>query len=164
MNGRVNINCPDTNKLFSMYDRISCDSRVTEYRDPLIGNWSENELSRRFFGKDNIQLLQTSIINGVFHMSKGRYAIGNQCTDTLKIIMRSTFLSYAKNQCHDFNIQINELNQIVLDYCIPQVYGEAKGYYKYLTDISTLATPIDHPVMANGGDGPSTSLQPHFGF
>ena len=30
MNGRVNINCPDTNKLFSMYDRISCDSRVTE--------------------------------------------------------------------------------------------------------------------------------------
>jgi hypothetical protein len=164
MNGRVNINYPDTNKLFAMYDRISCDSRVTEYRDALTGNWSENELSRRFFGKDNIQLLQTKIIEGVFNMSKGRYTIGNQCTDTLKIIMRSTFLSYAKNQCHDFNIQITELNQIILDYCIPQVYAEAKGYFKYLHDISTLVTPIDHPVMTNDGDSKSDSLQPNIGF
>jgi len=147
-----------------MYDKISCDSRVTEYRDPLIGNWSENELSRRFFGKDNIQLVQTSIIQGVFHMSKGRYTIGNQCTDTLKIIMRSTFLSYAKNRSHDINLQINELNQIVLDYCIPQVYGEAKGYFKYLNDISTLAVLIHRPVMSSGADDPITSLQPHIGF
>ena len=164
MNGRVNINYPDTNQLFSMYDKIACDSKVTEYRDALTGNWTENELSRRFFSKDNIQLLQNSIIEGVFNMSKGRYSIGNQCTDTLKIIMRSTFLSYARNQCHDFNIQINELNQIVLDYCIPQVYGEAKSYFKYLTDISTLAIPIDHPVLSNGGDDIQKSLQPYIGF
>ena len=164
MNGRVNISCPDTNKLFSMYDKISCDSRVTEYRDALTGTWSENDLSRRFFGKDNIQLLQTSIITGVFNMSKSRYTIGNQCTDTLKIIMRSIFLSNAKNQCHDINIQITELNQLVVDYAVPQIYGEAKSYYKYLHDIYTLATPIDLPIMTDGSDTPNTSLQPNTGF
>ena len=164
MNGRVNIYYPDTNHLFSMYDKIACDSKVTEYRDALTGNWTENELSRRFFSKDNIQLLQNSIIEGVFNMSKGRYSIGNQCTDTLKIIMRSTFLSYARNQCHDFNIQINELNQIVLDYCIPQVYGEAKSYFKYLNDISTLAIPIDHPVMSNGNDHHRINQASKIGF
>ena len=164
MNGRVNISCPDTNKLFAMYDRISCDSRVTEYRDPLIGNWTENDLSRRYFGKNNIQLLQTSIIDGVLHMSKNRYTIGNQCTDTLKIIMRSIYLANAKNQCHDINIQITELNQMVLDYCIPQIYSAANSYQKYLHDISTIAIPIDHPVMANGSDDPITSLQPNIGF
>ena len=33
MNGRVNILEPDTNKLFSLYDKIGCDSKVTEYRN-----------------------------------------------------------------------------------------------------------------------------------
>jgi hypothetical protein len=41
---------------------------------------------------------------------------------------------------------IKTLNQMVLNYCIPQIYGEAQGYIKYKNDVSTLAVPIDRPV------------------
>ena len=48
--------------------------------------------------------------------------------------------------------QIIELNTLVLNYCIVQVYGEAQGYIKYLSDVSTLAVPIAHPVMSDNSD------------
>jgi hypothetical protein len=41
---------------------------------------------------------------------------------------------------------------MVLNYCIQQVYSEAQGYMKYINDVSTLAVPISHPVMANNTD------------
>ena len=97
MNGRVNILEPDTNKLFSLYDKIGCDSKVTEYRNPLNGNWHENRVSQLFFSGKNIQILQNGIMKGVLQGSNGLYNIGPQCTDTLKIIMRSIYLSSAKN-------------------------------------------------------------------
>jgi len=85
-------------------------------------------------------------------MSKGQFNVGPQCTDTLKIIMRSTFLSYSANKPNDIQGQITALNKIVLDYCVPQVYGEAKGYLKYLEDASTLVVPIDRPVQVDVND------------
>ena len=42
--------------------------------------------------------------------------------------------------------QVTALNKIVLDYCVPQVYGEAKGYVKYKHDVSTLVVPIRRPM------------------
>ena len=44
--------------------------------------------------------------------------------------------------------QISELNKIVVDYCISNVYNETKGYLKYLHDASTMHTPIDHPTQS----------------
>ena len=164
MNGRVNILEPDTNKLFSLYDKIGCDSKVTEYRNPLNGNWHENRISELFFSAKNIQTLQNGIILGVFQQSNGLYNIGPQCTDTLKIIMRSIYLSSAKNQPSNYHKQVNELNQLVLNYCIPQVLGEAKGYMHYLKDVSTLPAPLDLPTMTYGGDNPDSVLEQKIGF
>jgi hypothetical protein len=48
--------------------------------------------------------------------------------------------------------QIEELNKIVLDYCIQQVYSEAQGYLKYVDDASTLVVPLAHPVQASNTD------------
>ena len=61
MNGRVNILEPDTNKLFSLYDKIGCDSKVTEYRNPLNGNWHENRISELFFSAKNKDMLGRSL-------------------------------------------------------------------------------------------------------
>ena len=66
--------------------------------------------------------------------------------------MRSVFLQYAANQPDNFQNQITQLNKIVLDYCIQQIYSEAQGYMKYINDVSTLVVPIAHPVMANDND------------
>ena len=66
--------------------------------------------------------------------------------------MRSIFLQYAANLKNDVVEQVKQLNQMVLNYCIQQVYGEAQGYMKYINDVSTLAVPIAHPVMASNTD------------
>jgi|TARA_Y100000992_G_scaffold52929_2_gene31501 hypothetical protein len=153
INGRVNIIQPDHNAQFALWDKIACDSKSTEYRDALKGNWQDSKLSLVFFSAENIQLLQNGIRAGVYKMSKGQYVIGPQCTETLKIIMRSTFLSYSANKDTEIQGQILALNKIVLDYCVKQVYGEAKGYLKYLEDASTLClNNMPRPLQVDVND------------
>ena len=63
--------------------------------------------------------------------------------------MRSNILQNSANLPHKIAEQVNALNKLVLDYCVPQVYGEAQGYLKYKQDISTLAVPIQRPASAS---------------
>jgi len=150
-NGRVDIKSPNTSSLFQMYDKIPANQCVT-YRNPTEGLWTDTDLSRAFFSHQNIQILQNGIRNGVYQRSNNQYVIGSQDCDSLKIIMRSVYLQHASNLPYDIPQQVTELNKIVLNYCIQQVYSEAQGYMKYISDVSTLAVPIAHPVMANNND------------
>ena len=150
-NGRVDIISPDTNILFSMTDRIPVNE-CTDFRDAMTGNWYNTVLSDAFFSSKNIQIIQNGIRAGVYKKSNGMYIIGNQNCDELKIIMRSIFLQYAKNLSTNIKEQIQDLNNLVLDYSIKQVYGEAEGYMKYKQDVSTMYTPIAHPVMSKTND------------
>ena len=150
-NGRVDIKTPNTSKLFTMYDKIPAHQCST-FRNPTEGLWDETILSRAFFSHENIQIIQNGIRAGVYKRSNSQYLIGAQDCDALKVIMRSVFLQNAVNKSGDISAQIHALNQIVLNYCIQQVYGEAQGYLKYLDDASTLVVPIAPPVMADNSD------------
>jgi hypothetical protein len=150
-NGRIDIKTPNTSNLFQMYDKIPAN-QCTTYRDATEGIWDETQLSKLFFSKENIQILQNGIRAGVYHRSNGQYIIGSQDCDALKIIMRSMFLQYSSNQKQNVSQQINQLNKMVLDYSIQQVYGEAQGYLKYIDDASTLVVPLAPPVMASNTD------------
>ena len=150
-NGRVDIKSPNTSSLFEMYDKIPANQCVT-FRNPTEGLWTDTTLSQAFFSQQNIQILQNGIRSGVYHKSNGQYTIGSQDCDSLKIVMRSVYLQNATNQPNNIAKQITELNKIVLNYCIQQVYGEAQGYMKYIDDASTLVVPIAHPVMTNNTD------------
>ena len=150
-NGRVDIKTPNTSDLFKMYDKIPANQCVT-FRNPTEGLWNDTTLSTAFFSQQNIQMLQNGIRAGVYNKSNGQYTIGQQDCDSLKIIMRSVYLQYAANQVNNISEQVAELNKIVLNYCIQQVYSEAQGYIKYINDASTLVVPIAHPVMADNTD------------
>jgi len=150
-NGRVNIKSPNTSALFQMYDKIPANQCVT-YRNATEGLWDQTHLSQAFFSQQNIQILQNGIRAGVYQRSNGQYVIGPQDCDSLKIVMRSVFLQHAANQPNNISQQISELNKIVLNYCIQQVYSEAQGYMKYVDDVSTLVVPIAHPVQASNTD------------
>lgn len=154
-NGRVDIlnktQTPDISQLFAMYDKIPANQCAT-FREPTLGQWNETALSSAFFSKENIQIIQNGIRAGVYKKSNGQYVIGPQDCDSLKIIMRSVFLQSAANQPTNITGQIEELNQIVLDYCIFHVYSEAQGYMKYLYDASTLVVPMATPVMETQQD------------
>jgi hypothetical protein len=150
-NGRVDIKSQNTSALFQMYDKIPANQCVT-FRNATEGLWNDTLLSTAFFSKENIQILQNGIRAGVYQKSNAQYVIGPQDCDSLKIIMRSVFLQNAANLPNNIALQIHELNQLVLNYCIQQVYSEAQSYLKYLDDASTLVVPISHPVMADATD------------
>jgi len=150
-NGRVNIKTPNTSSLFQLYDKIPAN-QCTTFRNAIEGLWDETSLSRAFFSQQNIQILQNGIRAGVYKRSNGQYLISPQDCDSLKIIMRSIYLQYAANQPLHVTEQIQQLNKMVLDYCIQQIYSEAQGYMKYVDDVSTLVIPIAHPVQACNTD------------
>ena len=151
MNGRIDIKSQNTNKLFQMYDKIPAN-QCTTFRNATEGLWQSTKLSDVFFSQQNIQIIQNGIRSGVYQRSNGQYTIGVQDCDSLKIIMRSVFLQHSANKPDNIPEQIHELNKIVLNYCIQQVYSEAEGYMKYIYDVSTLVVPISHPVMPNNTD------------
>lgn len=150
-NGRVDIFTPKTKDLFQMYDKIPVNQCVT-LRNPTEGLWDNTILSDTFFSKENIQIIQNGIRAEVYKKSNGKYVIGNQECETLKIIMRSIFLQYSANQPDNIKGQVEQLNKMVLDYCVPQVYGEAQGYQKYIVDASTMYTPMAPPIMTSNND------------
>jgi hypothetical protein len=150
-NGRVDIKTPNTSKLFQMYDKIPAN-QCTTFRSATEGLWNDTILSQVYFSQQNIQIIQNGIRAGVYNRSNGQYTIGPQDCDSLKIIMRSIFLQYSANQPNNITQQVEELNKMVLEYCIQQVYSEAQGYITYVNDASTLVVPIERPVMTSNND------------
>jgi hypothetical protein len=142
-NGRINIiEQPNTDVLFKMQEKIGLKNKTTEYRDALNGIWETNVLSRVFFSAENIQIIQNGLRAGVHKMSDEKYAIAPQNVDTLKIIMRSIYLQNAEHNEEDVRGQVERLNKLVLNYAVPSVYGEVKGYIKYCEDQSNLVVPM----------------------
>jgi len=146
-NGRVNILEPEDPSIqFKMFERIAIKNKATEYRNPLEGVWEENLLAQVFFSAGNVQILQNGIRAGVYNNSNQKYMIPPQNQTALKIIMRSTFLQYSQNSPNNITQQVETLNQLVLDYCVPFVYNECVAYMKYLEDQSTLVVPLDREI------------------
>lgn len=161
-NGRVNLMEPeDKDARFKMFERISVKNKATEYRESMAHVWEENVLSQVFFSAENIQIIQNAIRKGVFDMSKGEYIVPNQNIDALKIIMRSTYLTYAEHHQNDITGQVERLNKLVLNYCVPFVFNETKFYMQYLKDQSTIAMPFD---KSNKNDRVYKQLEPKFWF
>ena len=145
-NGRVNIIEPENPDIqFQMFEKIAVKNKTTEYREALIGDWENNVLAQVYFSAGNIQIVQNALRAGVYNMSDKHYLVPPQNIDTLKIIMRSIYLQYAKHYATDITGQIEELNKLVLDYAVPSVYNEAHGYMKYLQDQSSLVVPLELP-------------------
>ena len=145
-NGRVNIVEPENpDIIFKMQERLAVKNKASEYRDALSGIWEDNLLSKTFFCAENVQILQNGLRAGVYEMSEHQFVIGPQNVDTLKIVMRSIYLQFAEHREGDIKGQVERLNRLVLNYCIPTVYSEAVGYQKYRLDQSTLVVPLSHP-------------------
>jgi hypothetical protein len=145
-NGRVNIiSEPSPDVRFKMQERVAVKNKTTAYREALTGTWENSPLSQTFFSDANIQILQNGLRAGVYELAEGKFSIPPQNIDNLKVIMRSTYMQYAEHLPTGIREQIERLNKIVLDYCVPTVYKEAVGYLKYCQDQSSLVMPMERP-------------------
>lgn len=111
----------------------------------LAGIQETTELSRAFFGGNNIKRLQEGIINKVKIKSNGKYSIGYQSQEELMIIMRSIFLQNAKHRNTGLEEQITTLNDIVIDYSVKKIIPAIELYLYYLKDASTNPVPLTQP-------------------
>lgn len=113
----------------------------------MTGTFTKNSLSDIYFSQSNIDLLQDSIIKGVFETSGTK--IVKQSEDELLIIMRSIYLQYGKNLDYNIQGQINELNEHILRYCIPNINSSIKQYNGYIKDITKEQEVMDMPQSVN---------------
>jgi len=143
-NGRVNLNIPESENIFKLYDKNPV--KMNSFYSAMNGNFYDTKLSNAFFSKQNMQIIQNALRKGVYEKSNNSFIIAEQNYEALSVIMRSIFLQHSKNLPENIKEQIKELNDKVLEYAIPQVYGELEGYMNYKKDVSTLVSPLDNPI------------------
>jgi hypothetical protein len=144
MNGRIDFEAIENGTPIFLQDKI-VNSNKTSY-DNLKFTQQTSPLSYLFFSNKNAQIIQNGLRAGVYNMSDKKYIIDEQNTDHLNVIMRAIFLQNSKNQTDHLTQQIEELNNLVIDYCVPKLYSEVQGYINYKRDASSLAVPFDNPI------------------
>lgn len=109
------------------------------------GRIQPTDVSRIFFSEQNINALHTGIRYRIYVETNGRHVLGRQSDQELKIIMRSIYLQYSKNQPSNCVEQVRELNSKVLEWAVPEVLSNLKQFEVYRKDASTMPLPMDHP-------------------
>jgi hypothetical protein len=117
-------------------------------RQDLIGHIHKTTpLNEVFFSQANIDKLQKDIQQQVYLMSgPGKYMIDRQNDDDLKIIMRSYYLSFAKNNPATVAEELADLNGRTVGFAAARVYSEVDFHKFYLKDLEEFAAPIANPM------------------
>lgn len=145
INGRVNATY-DSTKLNYVNEKNYSTENPTNITSR---NTSCTKLSDIYFSNDNINILQLGIRNKILNESNGKIRLGRQSDDELKIIMRSIYYQYGKNQKDNIIGQIRELNEKVLEWSIPRIITNLKQYEKYIEDISTMPVPLERSQLTS---------------
>tara|TARA_Y100000590_G_scaffold337616_1_gene384623 strand:+ start:1758 stop:2264 length:507 start_codon:yes stop_codon:yes gene_type:complete len=107
-------------------------------------------LSNLFFSEQNINNLQNKIRYDIFKLTNK--TIHRQSDIELKIVMRSYYLQYGKNNPNNLNKQVDELNNLVLGYCVPKIQDELQQHLDYIKDVQNLPMPLERPLnMSSAG-------------
>lgn len=115
-------------------------------RSDLIGHIHKaTPINEVFFSRSNIDKLQSDIQEQVYRMSGNKYQIDKQDEQQLKIIMRSYYLMYAKNDGAVAE-DLADLNARVVGYAAAKVYSEVDFHQFYVQDLEVFAPPIANPM------------------
>ncbi len=105
---------------------------------------SNTDLNTLFFSEQNVDRLQLQIQGTVFAMVGAR--IDRQSDADLKLVMRSYYLQYARNDPTQVTAELNELNERVVNFCANRIAVEVEAYRYYRKDILDFPAPIEHPL------------------
>jgi len=160
-NGRVNFAGQSNTVPDSAGFQYPKQTEVNFSGDMLRGNWEHTPLSDQFFTRTNVYQIQDSIKKEVYRMSgPKKFVIDEQDVDELKMIMRAMYLQYAKNNPQNIQGQINELNNMVIQWSAPRIVSEIEHYQYYLNDISHLPVPLEKPLNMSSAGTRSLPFKP----
>jgi len=133
------------------------------HRQDLVGTQhKETPLNVVFFSQDNINHIQKAVRDQVYLMSGNKYNIDKQNEDDIKIIMRSYYLMYAKNNPKMISEELEDLNRRTIGYVSGKVYSEVEFYIFYRKDIESFAPPIANPTNVHVYGSRSNELKSFF--
>ena len=159
-NGRINIkdNEQESGTAVFLQDRIpnNHNTNFNNFYNIGTGIFEKNNLEGLFFHPKNINTIQNDIKAGVYKRTGNKYVISNQSPDVLNMIMRDIFESYSLNLKNQIKEQLEALNKLVVDHCVPKITNEVIAYMNYRRDVSQLAVPMSHPKST---DYNNTSLE-----
>ncbi len=155
MNGRVDILDNKAPKPFFM----TPEKKNIQYyeKNSLVGVQAVTPLSQAFFSEANFDQIQNMIRYNVYLRSGKKHIIGRQSDTQLQIIMRSIYLQNSKNLNTDIKGQIQELNKLVIDYCVPNILVEVEQYMQYKVSVSKIPEPLPLAISTNTTDKNQTS-------
>lgn len=147
---------------FSMYDTRT-KPLFDDMRSELVGHIHKSTpLNSTFFSESNVEVLQQRIQDQVFMMSGNKHRIDKQNVDDLKLIMRSYYMTFGKNNPHDVSGDLEDLNARVVGYASAKIYSELDFYLFYLKDIQDFAPPIANPMNVSVYGSRSGELKSFF--
>ena len=128
------------------------NSTSNELRNELIKNQvrisecEQGDLETYFFSNENIDLINKQLILSVFKKTNGEFKISTQKNEDLIIVMRYTFIEYAKHLPYDIRNQIRELNTIVVGQILPNIITQITQRKEYLRVISAPREILPLPI------------------
>lgn len=144
------------NKKFDMQEMpiaFFCNNtKADKLRNELIKNQvrisecEQNDLENYFFSNENIDLINKQLIMKVFKETKGEFKISPQKHENLIIVMRYTFLEYARHLPYDITNQIRELNCIVIGQILPNIITQITQRKEYLRVINEPRQILSLPI------------------
>lgn len=165
-NGRVYFDIKKPSPKYQLFEGQKKTS--SDVRNTLNYTKEETAVSHAFFSKTNVELIQMIIKQEVFQRCEKDtdpiltnhkpIHISNQDETELQVIMRSIYLQYGKNAPVNIDGQVNDLNKLVVNECVPDIITNLKQYLGYIADIQRLPNPLDHPSYVSSKGEKTFSL------
>jgi hypothetical protein len=145
--------------------RNTGDNKITKgsNTNALFKNlYGETLLTYLFFSQENIDNIQ-KLLRMLVYKEMGKI-IDNQSSTDLLIIMRSIFLSYSNHPelidetmteekknilLAKYQSEVSRLNELVINYTVPQICSQLQQYLQYLEDASSPVKTMEKPVSTN---------------
>ena len=106
-------------------------------------------IKNKLISDNNIEYIQKKLIDIVYQKTNGKIIIPKQNKTHLILIITDIYETQSKNLNYDIDIQVNDLNNQVINYCLDSIKIEINSYLKYLIDSSSPYTNLDRPMNVN---------------
>ncbi len=106
-------------------------------------------IKNKLISDNNIEYIQKKLIDIVYQKTNGKIIIPKQNKTHLILIITDIYETQSKNLNYDIDIQVNDLNNQVINYCLDSIKIEINSYLRYLNDSSSPYTNLDRPMNVN---------------
>lgn len=111
---------------------------------------SNTPLSEMFFGDENVKRLQKRIKREVYNRSNKKIKVlTDQDREDLIIPMRAVYFDNAKHLPTNIPHQVKILNELVINYIMPDLMTNVKQYFDYIRDINSPLKAHNVPLDVN---------------